>query len=578
MVQLLKSRWPAIAGFLAVVALSAAGIWRYGYMQALDQLAKQGQADLALASDRFTGQLSRYREMAVLMAEHPVLTALGQGGDARAAERLLVEAADKTGAVALVYADTSGRVLAATGPVPQGLSGTAYFRRAMTGALGAAYGRLGTGDRVYIYAAPGFGAGDKVAAMLIVLVDIAELEWDWIGGQPPVFFTTSEGEVFLSNRSELIGWQSAARGLQPPGATRAFAEGRTGPHEIWTVDWGDYLPARSLHLRRDAPVIDMTGHALIDIAPARRLAGLQASVFALVCLIFGAILLQTAERRRVLARANAQLEGRVAERTAALEGTNRALRHEITERQEAEAALKRAQADLVQAGKLGALGQLAAGISHELNQPLMAIRQFAENGAQFMARGNPDRAGDNLGRISGLAARMARIIANLRAFARQESEPVTRVDLVQVVGQSLELTEPRLKQDGIQVDWAPPARPVYVQGGDVRLGQVLINLISNAADAMAGRAERRIEISVDDARPVTLTVRDTGPGIAEPEKIFEPFYSTKEVGASEGMGLGLSISYGLVQSFGGDIRGRNVDGGGAEFRIELARWPEEAAA
>lgn len=144
-----------------------------------------------------------------------------------------------------------------------------------------------------------------------------------------------------------------------------------------------------------------------------------------------------------------------------------------------------------------------------------------------------------------------------------------RVDLVAVINATLELSETRLARDAITVDWTPPP-PVHVIGGEVRLGQVVLNLIGNAADAMAGLEERRISLSLHRAQDrVVLEVADTGPGIEEPEKIFEPFYTTKAVGAAEGMGLGLSISYGLVQSFGGAIRGRNRPEGGAVFTVEL---------
>jgi len=575
-----RLRIVVIALFVAAVAICAAGLWRYGYGQALHQLEKQGRADLALASDRFTGQLRRYQELAVLMADHPTLAGITTGRDVQAARSLLLEAADKTGAMGLAYADANGRILAQAGDAPRDLSRNDAFNRATQGALGVGYGRLGAqGGRAYIYAAPAFAADGLVRGALIVLVDIAELEWDWIGGQPPVFFTEEEEQVFVSNRSELLFWQARddGPGYRPSGMPAPdFTAHDIAGHEVWQMDWGDYLPERALHLTQSLPVIDMTGHALIDVAPARRLAVLQSLMFAVICLAFGAVILQVTERRRTLADANAQLEQRVTERTRDLTTANRALRREIRERLEAEAALKKAQDDLVQAGKLSALGQISAGISHELNQPLMAIRQFADNGAQFLDRENPEKASDNLSRISTLAARMARIIRNLRAFAKQESEPVARVDIVTVIGQALELSEARLKSDGVTVHWSPPDAPIHVMGGEVRLGQVLINLMSNAADAMLQSPVKDITLTVDPSSPVVVEVRDTGPGIDEPEKIFDPFYSTKEVGSTEGMGLGLSISYGLVQSFGGDIKGRNAPDGGAIFSIELERAPQDS--
>jgi len=175
---------------------------------------------------------------------------------------------------------------------------------------------------------------------------------------------------------------------------------------------------------------------------------------------------------------------------------------------------------------------------------------------------------------------MSRIIKNLRAFARNESEPVGQVDLVQVITASVELTAARLSADQVDLIWGSDRfeSPVFALGGDVRLTQVFVNLINNAADAMLDQSDRKIWITIDDGHQLAVSVRDNGPGIKEPEKVFDPFYSTKAVGSSEGMGLGLSISYGLVQSFGGNIRGSNLEGGGAMFTVELEHWKEEAAA
>jgi two-component system C4-dicarboxylate transport sensor histidine kinase DctB len=206
-----------------------------------------------------------------------------------------------------------------------------------------------------------------------------------------------------------------------------------------------------------------------------------------------------------------------------------------------------------------------------LNQPLMAIRSFAENAEAFLDRGNPEVAAQNLSRISELARRMGRIIKNLRAFAKQENEPLSDVDLVAVVDAAIEMVTSKISHAGVSLDWAAPPSAVMVRGGEVRLQQVVLNLISNAVDAMEETEDRRIEITLERKGPrVFLAVRDTGPGIAEPERIFDPFYTTKEIGSAEGMGLGLSISYGLVQSFGGQIRGRNHEEKGAIFTVELA--------
>ncbi|OZB14573.1 MAG: C4-dicarboxylate ABC transporter [Rhodobacterales bacterium 34-62-10] len=527
-----------------------------------------------LATDRLTGQLQLYQQLAVVMAGHPDLATALEAGDGAGVRRVLVATADKTGALDVQLADATGRVLAsANGMVDVQLAQSAYFRRAMTGALGEAHGINPVGgQRSYTFAAPIFGADARVKGAVMVLADIGLVEAEWRGARPTVFFTDDNGLVFITNRSELLFWQRAPGqvGLSPPsGPPGEFAFERQGAHMIWMERWSPYVPTRALHLARDLPVIGMRAEALVDVEPARRLATLQAGLVTAVCLAFGALLFLATERRRTLALANARLEGRVAERTRELSGANAALRREVGERAAAEAALKKVQDDLVQAGKLSALGQMSAGISHELNQPLMAIRQYAENGVGLLERGKTDVAAQNLRRIGDLAHRMGRIIRNLRAFARQESEPMGRVDLVAVINSALELSETRLARDAVTVEWTPPA-PVYVIGGEVRLGQVVLNLIGNAADAMAGLDERRITLSLRrEVARVVLEVADTGPGIEEPEKIFEPFYTTKAVGAAEGMGLGLSISYGLVQSFGGAIRGRNRPEGGAVFTVEL---------
>ncbi|KUF11691.1 C4-dicarboxylate ABC transporter [Pseudoponticoccus marisrubri] len=579
-------RWPIRRGVIVALYLCAVaglgwGVWAYGFAQALVPLAARGQADLALASDRLVTGLQRYRSVAVLLADHPVLTALhGAAGDPAAADALLLESADKTGALTALYADRSGRVMAAATPArPRDLAGQPWFQRALDGALGVGHAVEPLfGRRAFYYATPSFDAAGQVQGVLVIYVDIYMVERDWRGSRPAVFFTDAQSEVFVTNRSELLFWRRVPGGVAGPGGQlRPVRIREVAGFELWEQELSPYVPGTALRLEQALPVIGMNGVALSDAAPAQRIAALQAAVVMALCIVFGSVLFLVTERRRALARANVQLEGRVRDRTRDLETANAALRREVAERQEAETALRRAQEELVQAGKLSALGQMSAGISHELNQPLMAIRQFADNGAALLDKGRVPAAASNLVRISEMAARAARIIKNLRAFARNENEPMGRVDLCAVLRTAVELTESRLRSEQVALVLDLPPGPVLVRGGEVRLGQVFVNLINNAVDAMAGRPDKRLDIRVAPAGAARVTVRDTGPGIADPEKVFEPFYTTKQVGG-EGMGLGLSISYGLVQSFGGRIHGANVPGGGAEFTVELDPWQEEAAA
>ncbi len=578
-----RNRAFGVLAYLALVAAFSGGVWWVGYSAALDQLERRGRADLALAADRLTSQLQRYRELAVLLADHPDLQV---GADPARAKALLRETADRTGSLDVIVLDGAGRERVAAGDTAaQDHLGTPYFERAMDGALGVYHlvsDRFGgrSSRRAFVFAAPMFSRAGPVRGAVMVLADVDAVESAWRGDRPTMFFTDEAGVIFVSNRSELIfrardgdPVRAAQSPEYPAGQVTAFVAYTPrliGGHEIWRVDGGPYVPARALHLTLELPVIEMTGEVLLDVAPARQLAFLQAAVAAALCLTFGALLFLATERRRTLAGANARLEDRVALRTEELSILNADLRREVQERVDAEARLKKAQADLVQAGKLSALGQMSAGISHELNQPLMAIRSFAENAEGFLARGKPEVAAQNLNRISDLARRMGRIIRNLRAFSRHESEPLSDVDICAVVDTVLEMSEARARQAEVILNWNAPLARVMVRGGEVRLQQVLLNLVGNAIDAMEDSHPKSLTIGVSQqGARVELAVRDTGPGLSEPEKIFDPFYTTKQIGAAEGMGLGLSISYGLVQSFGGVIKGRNHPDGGAVFTVEL---------
>ncbi|NIY80436.1 sensor histidine kinase [Celeribacter sp. HF31] len=572
----------AVGGVLAVALLGLV-VFALSFRAELDQAAERGSSDLALASDRLTTGLQRYRELAVFLSDHPTVLALvfaQSPGESpkQATSDLLRGLADKTGAHSIMVVDGAeggdGQMLAAAGEDRLPTGTRAAVRRAMDGALGVAHFVDLEGRRRYVFAAPVFTPGGPAKGAVVVNVDIGLLEWGWPTEASAIYFTDQYGVVFVSNRSELV-LRGGSAGPLP--ITHTY---HVSGHDIWRHEAGPYIPSPALHLTRPLPVVGLEAELLMDLRPVLSIAGLQAGMASALALVFAAFLFFAMERRRTLAEANARLEARVAARTEALELANRELQHEVHERHEAEARLKRAQADLVQAGKLSALGEMSAGISHELNQPLMAIRSFAENAQAFLERENPGKAADNLGRISELARRMGRIIKNLRAFARQESETITDVELTSVIEAALEMTQAKISNAGVTLDWTPEKQAreqVWVRGGEVRLQQVVMNLLSNAVDAMKTSSEtedKRIEIRLTPGDPTRLTIADTGPGISEPDKIFDPFYTTKEVGASEGMGLGLSISYGLVQSFGGRIRGenrpaQNGTGGGAVFTIEL---------
>ncbi|CTQ51054.1 sensor histidine kinase [Jannaschia donghaensis] len=539
---------------LILVTLTAAGlmagaVWWATLGTALTALQAKGSSDLSLAADRLRLELQRSRDLAVLLAADPGIAAsVSQPGIFDYPATRLQGFADRSGASDVLLLNGTGTVIGSASGRRGDLSDAVWMVRPRQGALGVGPMPQGAvfGGRVFAHAAPTFDAQGKVSGAVAVTRDLAVLERGWRGDPQAIYFTDAVGHVVVSNREELLGG--------PPPQTRAPIRGL----DIRRTESGRYIPRDALHLELPQPTLGLTAEVLLDTAPARALAQARGLAAGAALLVLGGLLVFLWERRRVLARANQTLEARVAERTAALTT-------EIGERREAEAALTRAQADLVQAGKLSALGQLSAGISHELNQPLMAIRSFAQNGATFLDRGNAEAAGANLTRINDLAGRMGRIIRNLSAFARSEPQAAVETDLATVIEDALEITEARRAAGQVDTIVHLPETPVLALAGEVRMGQVLVNLIANAVDAMADRSDRRLTIALTDGPP-TMRVSDTGPGLQTPEAIFDPFYTTKEVGA--GLGLGLSLSYGIVQGFGGEIRGRNT-GQGAEFTVTL---------
>lgn len=259
--------------------------------------------------------------------------------------------------------------------------------------------------------------------------------------------------------------------------------------------------------------------------------------------------------------------------------TNEQLLEEVSERKAAENRLRRTQAELVQAGKLAALGQMSAALSHEFNQPLAAVKSYADNAVKLLDIGRTDETRENVTRISEMADRMASISKHLRNFARRPGEKTRPVVLTQIINDSRALVQPRLKSANASLEFAIPDKDIQVLGGHIRLQQVIVNLFTNALDAMKDQAHPVIDMTLEDQEThCTLTVRDHGPGVLEGEfeKIFDPFYTTKQPG--EGMGLGLSISYNIIKDFGGDLRVTNHPDGGAVFELTLRKVTEDQPA
>jgi two-component system sensor histidine kinase AauS len=271
--------------------------------------------------------------------------------------------------------------------------------------------------------------------------------------------------------------------------------------------------------------------------------------------------------REALQEANNQLERRITERTTDLRASNERLKGQIRERRQAEETLRRAQDELVQAGKLAAIGQMSTSIAHELNQPLAALRTLSGNTVRFLERGQLDIASANLKTINDLIDRMGRITASLRSFARRGDDQ-GRASLGKAVEAALQLLGGRLESLKIQVHAGYD--DVQVQIDQTRLEQILVNLIGNALDAMQSQPEPRLwlEGTASDGK-YRLRVRDNGHGI-DPEArkhLFEPFFTTKP--GEQGLGLGLTLSASLAAAAGGHLEVEHPAEGGTTFALSL---------
>ncbi|WP_431855978.1 ATP-binding protein [Azospirillum sp.] len=562
----------------ATVALASWQTHRWVEASGLAELRRVGEQRLGLYASGIRTAIGRYDYLPFLLArDKDVLALLAAPSPERQAiaNHLLETANEAAGSAALFVTDRTGMTLAASNwnDPAQSFVGNSYdfrpyFRQAARGGSGRYYGvGATTGVPGYFLSRAATGP-EGLAGVAIVKVDLEPLQRDWQAAGERVLVTDENGVVFLASHAE---WKyRPLRALAEPvraqlAATRQYAGADLRPLGLTSRPDGTVtLPGSGALLMQELALPDLgaTVRLLSDVEPVLAQArGGAVLTAALVLLLAAGLLLarQRAETLRLQREANETLERRVDERTRELAAANQVLRD--------------AQEELVQAGKLAALGQMSAALAHEFNQPLAAIRTFVASTRLLAERGDTPSVLGNLGMIADMAERMAVISGHLKTFARKGPARVEAVPVGQALDRALLLLGQRLRHDGIDLTRAVPDNAV-VRGDAVRLEQVLVNLIRNAADALSGVEDRRIAVSaVHGAGVWEVRISDTGTGIA-PEhqaRLFDPFFTTKEVG--EGLGLGLSLSYGIVRDFGGSLRAENNAQGGATFVMIL---PEAA--
>jgi len=607
-----------ILGFAALVAAASLFAFRYSLAIDLTGLQATGRHRLDLYATSLEREIDKYAYFPTTLGlERDVLRLLGKPNTSSAetaqVNQYLEQLNERAGTLSIYILDSKGKVVATSNwrrPdsfLGEDLSFRPYFRQAMDNGNGRFFGIGTTRGEPGYYLSSALTDSHATLGVAVVKVGLKQLEKSWATVEAPALVSDENGVVILASVAD---WKFTT--LKPlDEATRsAFDQTQQynrralnplGVVELAELEHGARLvrlpkaepemvsmfPVAGTFLAQTQP-LPGTPWSITVFSPQEQVRGIATNRAALAgagaaFLLILALMLN--QRRRhlkdrlaaqaALQKAHDELERKVVERTADLSSANTRLQQEVAERTQAERTLRAAQDELVQAGKLAVIGQLSAGVAHELNQPLAALRTLSGNARKFLERGNQETASSNLERIAELVDRMGTLTAQLKSFARKSSGKPLAVPVRRAVENALFLLEQRFKQGRAVACIDLPDEQLQAWCDANRLEQVLVNLAGNALDAMEGMAEPALHIAaVRQANHILITVRDNGPGLSEEAqaRLFEPFFTTKEAGS--GLGLGLAISAGIVADFGGNLSASNHPDGGALFTLEIPVAPE----
>ncbi|PPS31246.1 two-component sensor histidine kinase [Pseudomonas amygdali pv. morsprunorum] len=577
----------------------------------IKSLRETGERQLELHARTVESEISKYTYLpSVLELESSVSQLLNEPSPElqQQVNRYLEGMNRRSRSRAIYVMDTTGRVLATSNwrdsDSYQGedLSFRAYFQDAVRGLPGRFYG-IGTttGESGY-YLAHGLEDKGRIIGVAVIKVRLEALEERWQRARLEAFVSDENGIIILS--SDPARRLKSVRPLTPQVKERLARSlqyywwplNELVPLERETLSEGveklvfpanvsvDREHKQVSYLAQSRPLSDTAWHLtlLTPLEDLRREAANQGMLVAVACALVTFLLIAWNERRKViltrlaareaLQAANNELERKIAERTEHLRASNERLKAQIRERRQAEDTLCRAQDELVQAGKLAAIGQMSTSIAHELNQPLAALRTLSGNTVRFLERGALDTASANLRTINDLVDRMGRITASLRAFARRGDDQ-GQAQLSKAVEAAAQLLGVRLEQSGLTLhrDFVDATLSI----DQTRREQILVNLIGNALDAMFNQPAPELWLtgSIEDGR-YRLRVRDNGHGIDTKTRkhLFEPFFTTKP--GEQGLGLGLTLSASLAAAAGGSLSAEHPGDGGTTFFLSLPFVPD----
>nr|WP_255552290.1 ATP-binding protein [Maritimibacter dapengensis] len=556
---------------VALVAAAIAVIWISNDLltkRYTESTRNRAELRVALYSGNLLSELQRNSVVPLLLSRDPAFISALNSEDFINSSARLISYREEIGARSLLLLDQSGRAVAASERERLGSNhrSQSYFIDALR-ASDTVFTTSETeaGAVNFTYSRKILNAGELIG-VIVVEVDLAKFEESWAGISDAVFVTDSEGKIILTTEPRWRGLpeSEAMAETSPPTAIERALER--------TAEWAS-LPSEAFFLgdgviRQDAR-IPFQGWSMTSFTTYASVRERVNGVLALEIMGFAILLalgFYVVSRRATTASRFFQLE------SAELRQLNEALQREVAERQKAEKNLQVAEQTLAQSSKLAALGEMSAAVSHELNQPLAAMKTYLAGAKLLLQRKRSEEALSSFQRIDDLIERMGAITKQLKSYARKGGDAFQAMDVRQSVSTALSMMEPQLKRRQVRITRNVPREPVLIMGDNVRLEQVLINLLRNAIDATKSVDDPQVDILLTGGDVARISVRDNGPGVEDLDQLFEPFYTTKAPG--DGVGLGLAISSGIVNDFGGRLTARNGTAGGAVFEVELPIYKE----
>lgn len=563
---------------------------RISWDNGLAQLQEQNRQQLDQFVGHLDAQLARFQFLPQLVAKNRLLVDVLNDPDNTSridlVNRFLQDINSITGASDTYLMNQSGLTLAASNwqserPfVGKNFSFRPYFTQAINGLAGR-YFALGTtsGERGYYFSYPIMYAASIIGA-IVIKMDLSNIEKRWSGRTTQFIVSDPDGVIFIATQSDWL-----YRSLQPLSESTSLKiknSRRYGDFDIQALGMSsaDSSPEDNLIVQIKSAATDYLGlkHSMPDagwnvmiLAPLNTIK--RNSFITMAVVLLSALLLllisllawqrykRQQERERFQLEAQKQLEQQVSIRTADLT-------QEIEDHKQTEKRLRDTQGELIQTAKLAVLGQMSASISHELNNPLAAIRSYADNARQFLALDKIQNVDQNLNRIAELTERMGKISSQLKFFARKASGNLEKTKIGSVIQNAIELVRPQFKTAPVEFYTEQLEKNLKVKADIVQLEQVLVNLINNAHKAMQDSVEKKLSISSEQRDGwIMIHVDDSGPGIDESHlsKIFDPFFTTRK----SGLGLGLSISARIIDSMQGHLSATNLKNHGARFTISM---------